>query len=67
MSVGAAVSMTKRNLFFVRAEQTVHAEDDLVRPVWEPPGREDDLVALVLRLDRLAVETPVRVDVAGGE
>ena len=50
-----------------RAEQTVHAEDDLVRPVWEPPGREDDLVALVLRLDRFAVETPVRVNVAGGE
>ena len=37
-----------------RAEQAVHAEDDLVRPVREPPGREDDLVALVLRLDRLA-------------
>ena len=50
-----------------RAEQAVHAEHDLVRPVREPPGREDDLVALVLRPDRFAVETPVRVNVARGE
>ena len=33
-----------------------------MRAVREPPGREDDLVALVLRLDRLVVETPVGVE-----